>query len=87
MIKVSVFSIQVNYFGNLTIEELSTDTYQLHIRDKFILDDFYLTEDIEKYGSAYKRIRNEILSYSTMKIKYKEFGCGFLLELHMEKIL
>lgn len=65
-------------FGNLTIEELSTDTYQSHMRNNLIAEAFYLTKNIEKYGSGYIRIRKEILSYQTMTIKCKEVGSGFL---------
>lgn len=42
---------------------------------------FYLTGDIEKYGSGIQRIRNEILEYPTMEFNFQEIGDGFLSEL------
>ena len=54
-------------YGDLTIEKLKTDSYQSRIRNKLIAEAFYLTRDIEKYGSGYIRIRREIADYPTMK--------------------
>lgn len=90
-IQIKIFDQSISFFnpgklfGNLTIEELSTDTYQSHMRNKLIAEAFYLTKDIEKYGSGYIRIRKEILSYPTMILNYKEVGSGFLVEIHYKK--
>jgi ATP-dependent DNA helicase RecG len=46
-----------------------------------IAEAFYLTRDIEKYGSGFIRIRKEILSYPTMTTSYMESGDGFLVTL------
>ena len=64
---------------------MKTDTYQSHTRNKLIAEAFYLTKDIEKYGSGYIRVRNEIRDYPTMTFKYKEVGNGFLVNLKYEK--
>ena len=71
-------------FGNLTIEDLKTDYYQSNTRNKLIAEAFYLTKDIEKYGSGFIRIRKEIKSYPTMHYDYKEIANGFLVELGYE---
>lgn len=90
-IQIKIFDQSISFFnpgklfGNLTIEELNTDTYQSHMRNKLIAEAFYLTKDIEKYGSGYIRIRKEILSYPTMILNYKEVGSGFLVEIHYKK--
>ncbi|MBI9065653.1 MAG: putative DNA binding domain-containing protein [Salinivirgaceae bacterium] len=68
-------------FGDLTIEELKTDYYQSNARNRLISEVFYLTHDIEKYGSGFTRIRKEISSYPTMEFNYKEMGNGFFVEL------
>lgn len=68
-------------FGGITIEELKTNYYQSRTRNKLIAESFYLTKDIEKYGSGYIRVREAIREYPTMKFDYKEIGNGFLVSL------
>jgi ATP-dependent DNA helicase RecG len=43
-----------------------------------IAEAFYLTGDIEKYGSGFIRIRKELKEYPTMKIEFGEIPNGFL---------
>ncbi|MCD4832927.1 MAG: hypothetical protein K8R31_03965 [Bacteroidales bacterium] len=62
-------------------EELKTNYYQSRTRNKLIAESFYLTKDIEKYGSGYIRVREAIREYPTMKFDYKEIGDGFLVSL------
>ena len=40
------------------------DTYQFCTRSKFIAEAFYLTNNIEKYGSGYIRIREEMKAFT-----------------------
>ncbi len=70
-----------NLFGNLTIESLKTNTYQAYARNKLFAEVFYLTGDIEKYGSGFRRIRNEIDNYPTMDFVCEEVPNGFLATL------
>ena len=49
------------------------------------IDIQYLTGDIEKYGSGYIRIREEIKNYPTMKFEYKERGNGYLVTVSINK--
>ncbi|GHV66208.1 hypothetical protein FACS1894199_09150 [Bacteroidia bacterium] len=65
-------------YGDLTIEDLKTDKYQANARNKMIAEAFYLTGDIEKYGSGFRRIRKELDKYPTMKLKCEEVPNGFL---------
>ena len=44
-------------YGNLTVDQLKEDNYQAIARNKLIAEAFYLTGDIEKYGSGLGRIR------------------------------
>ena len=71
-------------YGNLTIEQLKTDFYQSNTRNKLIAEAFYLTKDIEKYGSGYLRVREEIKKYPTMEFKYEESGNGYLVTLQYQ---
>ncbi len=49
--------------------------------NKLIAEAFYLTHDIEKYGSGYLRVRREIADYPTMTFSYRESGDGYLVRL------
>ena len=54
------------------------DAYQAIARNKLIAEAFYLTGDIEKYGSGFLRIRNHIKEYPTMEMEFSEVASGFL---------
>lgn len=86
-IQIKIFDNAISFFnpgklyGGLTIEELKTDSYQSRTRNKLIAEAFYLTHDIEKYGSGYLRVRREIADYPTMTFSYRESGDGYLARL------
>lgn len=71
-------------FGNITEEQLKTDNYQTSTRNKQIAEVFYLTNDIDKYGSGFIRIRKAIAEYPTMKFSFSNSGHGFLTEFSYE---
>jgi len=83
-IQIKIFDNAITFFnpgklyGGLTIEDLKTDSYQSHTRNKLIAEAFYLTRDIEKYGSGYLRVRKEVADYPTMTFSYRESGDGYL---------
>lgn len=72
-------------YGGITIADLKTDNYQSHARNKLIAECFYLTNDIEKYGSGYIRVRKEISKYPNMRFEYRDLGNGFLVELSYDR--
>lgn len=72
-------------YGNLTIEQLKKDNYQANTRNKLIAEAFYLTGDIEKYGSGFVRIRNEVRQYPTMQFSFEPAPNGFLTKLEYEQ--
>ena len=86
-IQIKIFDNSITIFnpgklyGDLTIEELHTDEYQSRARNRLIVEAFYLTGDIEKYGSGYIRVREEIQTYPTMVFEYRESGDGYLVKL------
>ena len=57
---------------------MKEDHYKDHARNELIAEAFYLTGDIEKYGSGFLRIRKEISTYPTMKLEFREAPNGFL---------
>ena len=53
--------------------------YPSRTRNKLIAEAFYLTGDIEKYGSGYQRIRQAIQDYPSMPFEYEESGDGYVV--------
>jgi ATP-dependent DNA helicase RecG len=84
-IQIKIFDNYISFFnpgslhGSLSIEDLKTDSYSAYARNKLIAEAFYLTADIEKYGSGFLRIRDAISLYPTMKMDFKEIGDGFMV--------
>ncbi len=90
-IQIKIFDKEITIFnpgglfGNLTIEDLKTDNYQAQSRNKLITEAFYLTKDIEKYGSGYRRVREQIAKYPTMYFNFEENSGGYLVKIGYEK--
>lgn len=90
-IQIKIFDQEITFYnpgtlyGNLTVEELKKDNYQANARNKLLAEAFYLTGDIEKYGSGFIRIRKEIKEYPTMKMEFNEIPNGFLASLSYTK--
>ena len=90
-IQVKIFDNYISFFNpgelhsNLSVEDLKTNSYSAYAKNKLIAEAFYLTGDIEKYGSGFLRIREAISSYPTMKIDFKEIGGGFMVTLAYTK--
>lgn len=86
-VQIKVFDQKITFFspgelyGKQTIEALRTDDYQAYTRNKLIAEAFYLTGDIEKYGTGYTRIRSEIASYPTMKFEFEEKPSAWLVTI------
>jgi ATP-dependent DNA helicase RecG len=84
-IQIKIFDDRITFFspgklyGGLTIEDLKTDHYQSHLRNKLIAEAFYLTKNIEKYGSGFIRIREELESHPEVDFQVEEIGDGFMV--------
>ncbi|SDT87859.1 Putative ATP-dependent DNA helicase recG C-terminal [Desulfobacula phenolica] len=68
-------------FGNLTLKALEKDDYVSSIRNKLLVEAFYLTGDIEKYGTGFIRIRKKLNELKTATCKISETGDFFRVEL------
>ena len=66
-------------YGGLTLTELATDHYQSQTRNKLIAEAFYLTKNIEKYGSGLIRIRKELEAYPGVSLLMEETSGGVLV--------
>ena len=86
-VQIKIFDNSISFFnpsglyGNITIEDLQTDKYRASTRNKQLAEAFYLTKDIEKYGSGFFRIRKNISDYPTMTFEYENTSHGFISEL------
>lgn len=67
-------------YGDLTVEQLKTDSYPSRTRNKLIAE-AYLTGDIEKYGRGSIRVRQAIKEYPSMRFDYQESGDGFMVSM------
>lgn len=86
-IQIKIFDNQITFFSpgklhpELTIQDLDTDSYPAYARNKLISEAFYLTGDVEKYGSGFQRIRESISYYPTMELILNEISGGFMVTL------
>ncbi|MBE9601880.1 RNA-binding domain-containing protein [Pedobacter sp. MC2016-24] len=86
-IQIKIFDQSITFYnpgklyGDISIEDLKKDAYTSKLRNKLIAEAFYLTKDIEKYGTGFFRVRKEIKQYPTMTFKYQEQVGGFVTEL------
>jgi ATP-dependent DNA helicase RecG len=84
-IQIKIFDDRITLFspgtlyGGLTVEDLKTDHYQSRTRNKLIAEAFYLTNNIEKYGSGFIRIRQELKAYPEIDFAVEEVGGGVLV--------
>jgi len=85
-IQIKIFDQSISFFnpsglyGNITEKDLKTDSYSASTRNKLIAEAFYLTNDIEKYGSGFIRIRKAITEYPTMNFAFRNTSYGFFTE-------
>lgn len=75
--KKIVFFNPGTLYGDLTPEDLRSNNYHANTRNRLIAEAFYLTGDIEKYGSGYRRIFNEIATYPSMELFCDNVPNGF----------
>jgi len=85
MIKIFDNSIEITNPGRLmrglTIEDLQTDHYKVQHRNKLLTEAFYLTGDIEKYGTGFICLRKWLRDYP--KVEYRFTNCGEILQMEL----
>ena len=73
-------------FGTLKLEELSTDFYRSSHRNKLLAEAFYLTGDVEKYGTGFIRIRNMLTEeYKNLDLQINSDSGGFWVTLSINQ--
>ena len=89
-IQIKIFDNKITFYnpgslyGGLKVEDLKTDYYQAQTRNRMIAEAFYLTGDIEKYGSGFIRIRKEVSTYPTMNFSFGDAPNGFMLTIEYQ---
>jgi len=68
------------------IEALKRDDYVSSIRNKLLAEAYYLTGDIEKYGTGYVRIRSILKNFPEVLFNISEVGDFFRVELTASSI-
>lgn len=90
-IQIKIFDNYITFFNpgklhpTMTVEDLKTNSYPAYARNKLIAEAFYLTGDIEKYGSGFLRIRRALSDYPSMALDCKEISGGFMVTLAYTK--
>ncbi|MFH0784572.1 MAG: ATP-binding protein, partial [Pseudomonadota bacterium] len=78
-----VFTNPGKLFGNLRITDLERDDYVSSLRNRLLAEAFYLTGDIERYGTGFVRIREILRSYPEIVLRVEEIGDFFKVELQL----
>lgn len=76
-----IFSNPGTLFGNLTLKDLEKDDYVSSIRNRLLAEAFYLTGDIEKYGTGFIRIRKTLSQFKGATYEISETGDFFIVKL------
>ena len=80
---ITIFS-PGTFYGGISIADIQTDNYKSSLRNKLVAEAFYLTNNIEKYGSGFIRIRKALRDYPELSLEVKEIGAG--VELTFKRI-
>ncbi len=84
-IQIKIFDDRITIFspgklyGDLTVEKIRANNYQSNLRNKLVAEAFYLTRRIEKYGSGFARIYQELRLFSHISFVIEEIANGLLV--------
>lgn len=67
-------------YGNLTVEAILSENYQSSLRNKLVAEAFYLTGEIEKYGTGIMRIKEYLKIYPELEFVFEERHNGILVK-------
>lgn len=65
-------------YGGITVADLQADNYRPSLRNKHIVEAFYLTGQSEKYGSGFIRIRKVLEDYPEINFEITEVAGGVM---------
>jgi ATP-dependent DNA helicase RecG len=67
----------------LYIADLERNDYVSSLRNRLLAEMFYLTGDIERYGTGFIRIREYLKEYPEVSISVEEMGDFFKVDLRL----
>jgi ATP-dependent DNA helicase RecG len=76
--QTSVFS-PGKFYGGLAVADIQASNYRSRLRNKLVAEAFYLTGNIEKYGSGFIRIRKALRDYPELSLSTQEISGGIML--------
>ncbi len=76
--KITIFS-PGKLYGNLTVEDILNNNYQSSLRNKLVAEAFYLSGEIEKYGTGFMRIKDYLKEYPEITFRFEEVHNGILV--------
>ena len=83
-IQIKIFDDQISifspgtFYGGVSVADIQKDNYRSSLRNKLVAEGFYLTGNIEKYGSGFIRIRKALRDYPEIKFEINEFAGGVI---------
>jgi ATP-dependent DNA helicase RecG len=79
-----IFTNPGRLYGKLSLADLERDDYVSSIRNKLLAEAFYLTGDIERYGTGFVRIREYLKEYPELALSISEIGDFLKVELRLQ---
>jgi ATP-dependent DNA helicase RecG len=73
-------------YGQLCLADLERDDYVSSLRNRLLAEAFYLTGDIERYGTGFVRIRDFLEDYPEVTLFVEERGDFFKAELRINDL-
>ncbi len=90
IIKIFDDSIEITnpgkLMGDLSIEKIKSGNYISIHRNKLLTEAFYLTGDIEKYGTGFRRLNEWLDDYPELKYELKDLSGFIQLEIKPVKL-
>lgn len=78
-----VFTNPGRLYGKLRVADLERNDYVSSLRNRLLAEAFYLTGDIERYGTGFVRIREFLQAYPEVTLLIEEIGDFFKVELRI----
>lgn len=78
-----IFTNPGRLYGKLSLVDLERNDYVSSLRNRLLAEAFYLTGDIERYGTGFIRIRESLESYPEISFLIEEKGDFFKTELRI----
>lgn len=76
-----VFTNPGKLYGKLRVADLERNDYVSSLRNRLLAEAFYLTGDIERYGTGFVRVREFLCDYPEIALGVEEMGDFFKAEL------